>query len=188
MVHAVFCLVSALTIMAAVAPLGCAGEVQKGNENIAANMTSNITLNQTTSPDQVQIIGSMRDSIIGNITLNAAGSITSNETRNAVAARESKVLRAGSESTKAPKALGWKSSRRTAGIKIGLEPKSELNLSRQQESVSKFKFNSDIYTPLFIQNNYMRTKPSYTAPDSLSSRKVYNISGYPRVMLSSSIP
>ncbi|MGV8089045.1 MAG: hypothetical protein ACP5OM_02085, partial [Methanothrix sp.] len=164
MVHAVFCLVSALTIMAAVAPLGCAGEVQKGNENIAANMTSNITLNQTTSPDQVQIIGSMRDSIIGNITLNAAGSITSNETRNA--AEDVKVLRAGSESIKAPKALGWKSSRRTAGIKIGLEPKSELNLSRQQESVSKFKFNSDIYTPLFIQNNYMRTKPSYTAPDN----------------------
>jgi len=118
--------------------------------------------------------------------LNAQGSITSNETRNA--AEDVKVLRAGSESTKAPKALGWKSSRRTAGIKIGLEPKSELNLSRQQESVSKFKFNSDIYTPLFIKNQYMRTKPSYTAPDNLSSREVYNVSGYPRVMLSGSIP
>lgn len=84
--------------------------------------------------------------------------------------------------------MGWKSSRRTAGIKIGLEPKSELNLSRQQESVSKFKFNSDIYTPLFIKNQYMRTKPSYIAPDNLSTREVYSISGYPLVMLSSSIP
>ena len=167
MVHAVFCLVSALTIMAAVVPLACAGEMQKGDENMAANITANMT---------------------SNITLNAAGSIMSNETRNAAAAREGKILRAGSESTKAPKALGWKSSRRTAGIKIGLEPKSELNLSRQRESVSKFKFNSDIYTPLFIQNNYMRTKPSYIAPDNLSTRKVYNISGYPLVMLSSSVP
>jgi len=161
MVHAVFCLVSALAIMAAVVPLACAGEMQKGNENMAPNMTSNITLN-------------------------AQGSIMSNETRNA--AEDVKVLRAGSESTKAPKALGWKSSRRTAGINIGLEPKSELNLSRQQESVSKFKFNSDIYTPLFIKNQYMRTKPSYIAPDNLSTRKVYNISGYPLVMLSSSVP
>jgi hypothetical protein len=161
MVHAVFCLVSALTIMAAVVPLACAGEMQKGNENMAPNMTSNITLN-------------------------AQGSITTNETWNA--AEDVKVLRAGSESTKAPKALGWKSSRRTAGINIGLEPKSELNLSRQQESVSKFKFNSDIYTPLFIKNQYMRTKPSYTAPDNLSNREVYNISGYPLVMLSSSVP
>jgi len=118
--------------------------------------------------------------------LNAQGSIASNETRNA--AEDVKVLRAGSESIKAPKALGWKSSRRTAGIKIGLEPKSELNLSRQQESVSKFKFNSDIYTPLFIKNQYMRTKPSYIAPDNLSTREVYNVSGYPRVMLSGSIP
>jgi hypothetical protein len=167
MVHAVFCLVSALTIMAAVVPLACTGEVQKGNENMAANITANMT---------------------SNITLNAAGSIMSNETRNAVAAREGKVLRAGSESIKAPKALGWKSSRRTAGINIGLEPKSELNLSRQQESVSKFKFNSDIYTPLFIKNQYMRTKPSYIAPDNLSTREVYSISGYPLVMLSSSIP
>jgi hypothetical protein len=161
MVHAVFCLVSALTIMAAVVPLACAGEMQKGNENMAPNMTSNITLN-------------------------AQGRIMSNETRNA--AEDVKVLRAGSESTKAPKALGWKSSRRTAGINIGLEPKSEPNLSRQQESVSKFKFNSDIYTPLFIKNQYMRTKPSYTAPDNLSNREVYNISGYPLVMLSSSVP
>ena len=165
MVHAVFCLVSALAIMAAVVPLACAGEMQKGDENMAANITANMT---------------------SNITLNAQGSITSNETRNA--AEDVKVLRAGSESTKAPKALGWKSSRRTAGIKIGLEPKSELNLSRQQESVSKFKFNSDIYTPLFIKNQYMRTKPSYTAPDNLSTREVYNVSGYPRVMLSGSIP
>jgi len=165
MVHAVFCLVSALTIMAAVVPLACAGEVPKGNENTTANITANMT---------------------SNTTLNAQGSIISNETRNA--AVEGKVLRAGSESTKAPKALGWKSSRRTAGIKIGLEPKSELNLSRQQESVSKFKFNSDIYTPLFIKNQYMRTKPSYIAPDNLSTREVYNVSGYPRVMLSGSIP
>ena len=165
MVHAVFCLVSALTIMAAVVPLACAGEVPKGNENTTANITANMT---------------------SNTTLNAQGSIISNETRNA--AVEGKVLRAGSESTKAPKVLGWKSSRRTAGIKIGLEPKSELNLSRQQESVSKFKFNSDIYTPLFIKNQYMRTKPSYTAPDNLSTREVYSISGYPLVMLSSSIP
>ncbi len=36
MVHAVFCLVSALTIMAAVVPLACAGEMQKGDENMAA--------------------------------------------------------------------------------------------------------------------------------------------------------
>ena len=165
MVHAVFCLVSALTIMAAVVPLACAGEVPKGNENTTANITANMT---------------------SNTPLNAQGSIISNETRNA--AVEGKVLRAGSESTKAPKALGWKSSRRTAGIKIGLEPKSELNLSRQQESVSKFKFNSDIYTPLFIKNQYMRTKPSYIAPDNLSTREVYNVSGYPRVMLSGSIP
>jgi len=161
MVHAVFCLVSALTIMAAVVSLAYAGEVPKGDENMAPNMTSNITLN-------------------------AQGSIASNETRNA--AEDVKVLRAGSESTKAPKALGWKRSRRTAGINIGLEPKSELNLSRQQESVSKFKFNSDIYTPLFIKNQYMRTKPSYIAPDNLSTREVYNVSGYPRVMLSGSIP
>jgi len=161
MVHAVFCLVSALTIMAAVVSLAYAGEVPKGDENMAPNMTPNITLN-------------------------AQGSITSNETWNA--AVEGKVLRAGSESTKAPKALGWKSSRRTAGIRIGLEPKSELNLSRQKESVSKFKFNSDIYTPLFIKNQYMRTKPSYIAPDNLSTREVYNVSGYPRVMLSGSIP
>ena len=161
MVHAVFCLVSALTIMAAVVSLAYAGEVPKGDENMAPNMTSNITLN-------------------------AQGSITSNETRNA--AEDVKVLRAGSESTKAPKALGWKSSRRTAGIKIGLETKSELNLSQRQGSVSKFKFNSDIYTPLFIKNQYMRTKPSYTAPDNLSTREVYSISGYPLVMLSSSIP
>ena len=165
MVHAVFCLVSALTIMAAVVSLAYAGEVPKGDENMAANITANMT---------------------SNITLNAAGSIMSNETRNA--AEDVKVLRAGSESTKAPKALGWKSSRRTTGINIGLEPKSELNLSRQQESVSKFKFNSDIYTPLFIKNQYMRTKPSYIAPDNLSTRKVYNISGYPLVMLSSSVP
>ena len=165
MVHAVFCLVSALTIMAAVVPLACAGEVPKGNENTTANITANMT---------------------SNTTLNAQGSIISNETRNA--AVEGKVLRAGSESTKAPKALGWKSSRRTAGINIGLEPKSELNLSRQQESVSKFKFNSDIYTPLFIKNQYMRTKPSYITPDNLTTREVYNVSGYPRVMLSGSIP
>jgi len=88
MVHAVFCLVSALTIMAAVVPLACAGEVPKGNENTTANITANMT---------------------SNTTLNAQGSIISNETRNA--AVEGKVLRAGSESTKAPKALGWKSSR-----------------------------------------------------------------------------
>ncbi|MFZ2536270.1 hypothetical protein, partial [Methanothrix sp.] len=67
MVHAVFCLVSALAIMAAVVPLACAGEMQKGNENMAPNMTSNITLN-------------------------AQGSIASNETRNA--AEDVKVLRA----------------------------------------------------------------------------------------------
>ncbi len=142
MVHAVFCLVSALTIMAAVVPLACAGEVPKGNENTTANITANMT---------------------SNTTLNAQGSIISNETRNA--AVEGKVLRAGSESTKAPKVLGWKSSRRTAGIKIGLETKSELNLSQRQGSVSKFKFNSDIYTPFFIQNQYMRTKPSISPPE-----------------------
>lgn len=165
MVHAVFCLVSALTIMAAVVPLACAGEVPKGNENTTANITANMT---------------------SNTTLNAQGSIISNETRNA--AEDVKVLRAGSESIKAPKVLGWKSSRRTAGIKIGLETKSELNLSQRQGSVSKFKFNSDIYTPFFIQNQYMRTKPSYITPDNLSTREVYSISGYPLVMLSSSIP
>ncbi|HQI54574.1 MAG TPA: hypothetical protein PLM15_04115, partial [Methanothrix soehngenii] len=71
MVHAVFCLVSALTIMAAVVSLAYAGEVPKGDENMAPNMTPNITLN-------------------------AQGSITSNETRNA--AEDVKVLRAGSES------------------------------------------------------------------------------------------
>jgi len=35
MVHAVFCLVSALTIMAAVVSLAYAGEVPKGDENMA---------------------------------------------------------------------------------------------------------------------------------------------------------
>jgi len=49
-------------------------------------------------------------------------------------------------------------------------------------------FNSDIYTPFFIQNQYMRTKPSYITPDNRSTREVYSISGYPLVMLSSSIP
>lgn len=44
MVHAVFCLVSALTIMAAVVSLAYAGEVPKGDENMAPNMTPNITL------------------------------------------------------------------------------------------------------------------------------------------------
>lgn len=181
MKYAVFGLVSALAILAAIVSLAYA-EVNGSSES----MTSIFTLNQTT-PSQAQIvIGGARDGIKENIPLNASGIITSNETRKAP--RDGKVLRAGGKSARASTALGGNSSSQTAGTEIGLEPKAEFDLSQRQGSVSKNKINSDIYTPLFSQNQYIRTKPAYQAPDNLSSREVYNVTGYPVIKLPNSIP
>lgn len=165
MKYAIFGLLSALAILAAIVSLAYAG-VNDSNENIPSNMTSNMTSNLS--------------------TLNALEIITSNATRNA--SREGKILRAGGKSAKASKVLGGNSSRQKAGTEVGLEPKAEFNLSQRRGNVSIFKANSDIYTPLFSQNQYRRTRPAYQAPDNLSNREVYNITGYPVIMLPNSIP
>ena len=164
MKYDVFCLVSALTMLATVASVACAEDLQISRENIIANITS-----------------SFRE----NVTLSNAG-IASNETWNATGM--SKVLRAGGRSARSSKALGWNGSSQKVGTEIGLEPKAEFNLSQRKGSVSKFKLNSDIYRPLFSQNQYTRTKPIYMAPDNLSSREVYNLTGYPEIMLPNAIP
>ena len=163
MKYTVFCLVSALTILATIASLACAGDLQVSGENTSANISF---------------------AFGENATLSNAG-IASNETRNATGMI--KVLRAGGRNARAPKALGWNSSQK-ADTEIGLEPKAEFNLSQRKGSVSKFKLNSDIYRPLFSQNQYTRTKPIYMAPDNLSSREVYNLTRYPVIMLPNAIP
>ena len=158
----VFSLVWAMALL--MAALSCAaGIVQNSSENMTANIVPNMTMNTNTT-----------------------GIVTLNDVQNV--ARPGKVLRAGLDSFKATGVLGGKNSSSTGEIEIGLEPKSAFNLSQRQGSVSKFKFNSDIYTQLFSRNLYTRTKPIYQAPDGLSSRKVYNITGYPVIMLPNSIP
>lgn len=187
MKYIVYGLVSVLAILVAIVSLAYAGVIGS-SENMTSNLsnnTSNITLNQTTVQVQI-VVGGARDGINDTIALNASEIITSNATRNA--SREGKVLRAGGKSAKASKALGGNSSRQTAGTEIGLEPKAEFNLSQRQGNVSVFAANSDIYTPLFSQNQYTRTKPAYLAPENLSTREVYNIAGYPVIMLPNSIP
>lgn len=182
----VFVLLSALTILAAVISLACAGGGQDSSENMIPNATINTTLNQTTPGREEIFIGGARESIKENISLNAAEIATSNETL--ISPRVVKVLRVGGRSAKDSKALGGNSSSQRSGTEIGLEPKSGFNLSQRQGSVSKFKFNSDIYTPFFTQEQYTKTKPSYQAPENLSNRDVIDVSGYPVIMLPNSIP
>lgn len=167
MKYTFFCLVSTLATLAAIVSLACAGEVQSSRENITTNITTNVTTNITTN-------------ITTNLTTNK-----SNET--GMASGEGKVLRAGGKSASESNALGRNRSQK-AGTEIGLEPRAQFNLSQRYGSVSKFKFNSDTYTPLFRQNEYTRTKPAYQAPDNLSSIEVYNLTGYPVIMLPNAMP
>ncbi len=161
MKYTVFGLVKALVILLAYASLAYADEAQGSSENITANITPNITLNAT-------------------------GDIPANASQNAT--RSGRVLRAGWESARASKALGGNASIPKGGIDIGLESKPVFILSQRRGDVSIFTANSDIYTPLFSQNQYRRTKSAYQAPDNLSNREVYNITGYPVIMLPNSIP
>lgn len=168
----VFGLVIALAVMMAIVSLTCAGEAQSSRGHpITATTISAID----------SIISSAIDS-----TANSTVNLSSNEAGDL--SRGDKVLRAGGRSARSSMALGENSSSRKAGIEVGLERRAEFNLSQRQGSVSKFEFNSDIYTPLFRQNLYTRTKPSYLAPENLSTREVYNLTGYPVIMLPNSIP
>jgi len=112
--------------------------------------------------------------------------ITKNET--GMTPREGKVLRAGGRSSREANALGENRSSQVVNREIGLEPRAKFDLSQRSGSVSKFEFNSDSITPLFSQNRYSRTKPTYQAPDNLPIREVYNLTGYPVIMLPNAIP
>jgi hypothetical protein len=160
----VFGLVIALAVLMAIVSLTCAGEAQSSRGH-PVTATTNSTIDSITNSTV-------------NLSSNEAGNLP----------REDKVLRAGGRSARSSMALGENSSSRKAGIEVGLERRAEFNLSQRQGSVSKFEFNSDIYTPLFRQNLYTRTKPSYLAPENLSTREVYNLTGYPVIMLPNSIP
>ncbi|HON34765.1 MAG TPA: hypothetical protein PLY52_00450 [Methanothrix sp.] len=181
-------LVIALAVLMAIASLTWAGEAQssRGHPVTATtnsaidsitNSTANSTANSTTNSTTNSTANSTANSTV-NLSSNEAGDLS----------RGDKVLRAGGRSARSSMALGENSSSRKAGIEVGLERRAEFNLSQRQGSVSKFEFNSDIYTPLFRQNLYTRTKPSYLAPENLSTREVYNLTGYPVIMLPNSIP
>ncbi len=170
-----FGLVSALIVLVAIISPPCAGKMTGSGENIIAATAISIANGTDLS---------------SNMSSNNTSNMTSNLTSNVIhkAHRESKVLRAGIEGARDSITLGGNISRQAAETEIGLEPKAEFNLSQRQGSVSKFKFNSDIYTPFFSRNLYARTRSTYLAPDNLSTREVYNLSGYPVIMLSNAIP
>ncbi len=118
------------------------------------NGTANLTLNQTQ---------------------NATGNITLNEAQNAN--QQTRVLRAGFENTKPLDNLGAYGNKSASGIPAGTANKTAFDLSQRLGNVSKFTYNTDIYTPVYNVSQYSRTKPIYEAPGNLASRPVYNISG-----------
>lgn len=110
-------------------------------------------------------------------------------------------LRLGAETTKAVGDLGLRPSNARSGIgdyasavahstsSISLVPdKPVFNLSQRTGQVGRFTHNASLYRLFFNASDYTRTKPMVTIPESSRKKPLYNVSGYPEMMMAASIP
>ncbi len=105
------------------------------------------------------------------------------------AGQQRKVLRAGFEETKAVNNLDVYGNR--SAYSIGGSNNSSsgdaFNINQRVGSVANMTYTTD-YSPIYTADEYSRTKAVYEAPENLSNRSVYNISGYPAIKATAAIP
>ncbi|HNX39579.1 MAG TPA: hypothetical protein PKK11_03270 [Methanothrix sp.] len=142
-----------------------------------------------------------------NSTMNAAANLTPNTAASAslesvVEAKDTgvnigagragavgKVLRAGFNKTKPLNDLDVYGNKPVHFIanSNNSSPKAAFNVSQRVGSVANMTYNTE-YTAVYSIDEHSRTRPTYEAPDNLSSRPVYSISGYPTIKMANSIP
>lgn len=145
-----------------------AGFIANQTENQSANLSENGTVNA---------------SIIQSVASDSSGAQPATE-----AGPARKILRAGFESFKPLNNLdvyGNRSLHELSGGEFAGEP---FDLSQRNGNASQFTYNTDIYKPTYSVDQYRRTKAAYQAPDRISNRSVYSISGYPLIKTANSIP
>ncbi|MBN1234437.1 MAG: hypothetical protein JW999_00115 [Methanotrichaceae archaeon] len=167
--------------------------IAEESQNVAANVTQNETLNATANVTQNETLNAT-----ANITLNATDVVTEDDIPESVpnvtkmsaqnATSHTKVLRAGFEKTKPLNNLDVYGNKSTYNIPSSTSPGPAFNISQRLGNVSKTTYNTDIYKPTYNISQYSRTKPLYEVPDTLSSKPVYSISGYPLIKAANSIP
>ena len=137
-------------------------------------VTLSSTVNRTASPDKNISINESQD----HMSVIALGS----GNRNA-----GKVLRAGFQASKPVNDLDVYGNRSVHVIPPQVPAQWSFDISQRVGNVSKFNF-AQSYKPFLSISPYFRTKAAYQAPSNLSSRRVYSISGYPRIKIASGIP
>lgn len=161
---------------------------------VSQNATVNQTLNQTTSQIENQIVNQTADQAT-NQTINGSKEAIgqTNGSSEAIilgsgnAISHDRVLRAGFEKTKPMNDLDVYGNRSAHDISPNSTAKAPFDIAQRVGNVSSFTYNA-AYKPFYNISEYSRTKPAYQAPQSLASRSVYNISGYPEIMTANNIP
>jgi hypothetical protein len=179
----IFC---SLALLAILVPAAMAEDSQNATVNQTINQTANLTINQTAN----QIAGQTINQTINGTAETASQPNGSSEAiilGSGKAISHDKVLRAGFENTKPMNDLDVYGNRSIHDISVNSTAGAPFDISQRVGNVSEFSYNS-VYKPLYNISEYSRTKPAYQTPQSLASRSVYNISGYPEIMTANNIP
>jgi hypothetical protein len=167
---------SLICILALLAPLVPATIAESGL-NATAIQTINETANATAN-------------LMRNATENAAANLDITAVANPRAGYLShqKVLRAGFEMARPLNNLDVYRNKSTHDLSSRTAAMAPFDISQRVGNVSQSSYNTDIYKPFYNISQYSRTKPAYQAPDYLSNRSVYSLSGYPLAKTANCIP
>ncbi len=146
-----------------------------GGQNATSSMTQNITDNVTLTNAANATAGAENVQDVEAVTLGRGDR------------ERGKVLRAGYENSKPVNNLDVYGNRSTHVIPPQVPASWAFDISQRVGNVSRFTY-ANSYTPLYDISKYSRTKAIYQVPSSLSTKPVYNISGYPNIKIASSIP
>jgi len=194
-------LICTIALLAFFMPASIAEDSQNVTANITMNSTQNLTGNITLNATE-NITLNATDNVTASVApveiLKAPEVISKNDSQSSVpaatqmgsqsAARHTTVLRAGFEKTKPVNNLDMYGNKSTYIIPSRTSPSSAFNVSQRLGNLSKISYNTDIYKPTYNVSQYGRTKPLYEVPDTLTSKPVYGISGYPIIKAVNSIP
>lgn len=157
---------------------------------VSQNATVNQTIDQTINQIENQTTNQTADQ-----TINGSKEATSqiNGSSGAIILGSGKaishdgVLRAGFEKTRPMNDLDVYGNRSAHDISSNSTARAPFDIAQRVGNVSSFTYNA-VYKPFYNISEYSRTKPAYQAPQSLASRSIYNISGYPEIMTANNIP
>ena len=186
-------LICTLALLAFLMPATIAEDSQNATANITLNETKNVTKNITLNETQ-NAAASLTQAINPDATTATSpddslkSAPVATQLGTGIAPSHSKVLRAGFAIPKPLNNLDVYGNKSTYNIPSSTSPSNAFNVSQRLGNVSQLTYNTDIYKPTYNISQYSRTKPLYKVPDTLLSKPVYSISGYPKIMAASSIP